>query len=164
MRLLFGLVTIFFCSACGAYSRPLAHAHESPEALARAALAAIERSDADALHALALTRDEFTDLVWPELPAARPERNLSPSFVWGDLSLKSNVALRQTLTVFGGHKHALVSVRFLGETTRYDSFRVHRESELTVKDLDGTERNLRVFGSVIEKDGRYKVFSYVVDD
>jgi hypothetical protein len=41
---------------------------------------------------------------------------------------------------------------------------VQRESELTVKDPSGTERQIRVFGSMIEKGGRYKVFSYVVDD
>jgi hypothetical protein len=33
-----------------------------------------------------------------------------------------------------------------------------------VKDADGTERQVRVFGSVLEKDACYKVFSYVVDD
>jgi hypothetical protein len=102
--------------------------------------------------------------VWPDLPAARPERNLSPSFVWGDLHQKSNIMLRGTLAAHGGKKYALVSMRFLGETTQYESYRVHRESELTVKEADGTERPLRVFGSVLEKDGRYKVFSYVIDD
>ena len=51
------------------------------------------------------------------------------------------------------------SIRFLGETTQVpDSYRVHRESELTVKDADGIERQVRMFGSVIEKSGRYKVF------
>ncbi len=58
----------------------------------------------------------------------------------------------------------LVGIRFLGETTPYGSYLVHRESELTVKDLDGTQRDIRLFGSVLEKGGRFKVFSYVIDD
>jgi hypothetical protein len=33
-----------------------------------------------------------------------------------------------------------------------------------VKDADGNERQARMFGSVIEKGGRYKVLSYVIDD
>jgi hypothetical protein len=33
-----------------------------------------------------------------------------------------------------------------------------------VKDAGGNERQMRVFGSVLEKDRRYKVFSYVIDD
>lgn len=143
---------------------PLPNSHESADALSRAVLAAIESRDVDALHALALNKGEFAEDVWPELPAARPERNLSSSFVWGDLHQKSNITLRDTLAAHGGKKYEFVSIRFLGEMTPYRSYRVHRESELTVKDGEGNERLLRLFGSVIEKGGRYKVFSYVIDD
>jgi hypothetical protein len=162
MRVRVLVVAAVLLTACG--SRPLSNSHESPEALGRAVLAALETRDVDALRALALTREEFTEHVWPELPAARPERNLSPSFVWGDLNQKSNVTLRNTLGAHGGKKYEFRSIRFLGETTQYDSYRVTRESELTVKDSAGSERQVRLFGSVLEKDGRYKVFSYVIDD
>jgi hypothetical protein len=40
---------------------------------------------------------------------------------------------------------------------------VHRESVVLARFPDGSERRVRVFGSVLEQDGRYKVFSYVVD-
>lgn len=163
MRMLFViLATSAFLSACA--PAPLPNSRESPEALSRAVLAAIEARDADALRSLALTREEFFDRIWPELPAARPERNLSPSFVWGDLNQKSNISLRDTLSAHGGRTYEFVSIRFLGETTQYDSYRVQRESELTVKEPSGTERQIRLFGSMIEKGGRYKVFSYVIDD
>ena len=162
MRLL--LVVCLFAAACAGSSRPLPNSHESPEVLARAVLTAIERRDTDALLALALNKEEFEEHVWPELPAARPERNLSVNFVWGDLNQKSNATLRDTLAAHGGKKYEFRSIRFLGETTQYDSLRVHRESELTVKDADGIERQVRMFGSVIAKSGRYKVFSYVIDD
>jgi hypothetical protein len=134
---------------------PLPNSRESPEALAHAVLAAIEVRDADALRSLALSREEFTEHVWPELPAARPERNLSPAFVWGDLNQKSSVMLRDTLAAHGGRRYELAAIRFLGDTTQYESYRVQRESELTVKDPSGTERQIRVFGSMIEKGGRY---------
>lgn len=164
MRIPAVIISAFLVTACTGSSQPLPNSHESPEALSRAVLAAIERRDANALRALALTKEEFTEYVWPELPAARPERNLSPSFVWGDLNQKSNITLRQTLAAHGGKKYELISIRYLGDTTAYESYRVHRESELTVKDAEGNERQLRMFGSVIEKGGRYKVFSYVIDD
>ena len=161
MRFLVGLIAL---SAISCSSAALPNAHESPEALSRAVLGAIEAGDTDALRSLALNKEEFTEHVWPELPAARPGRNLSPSFVWGDLSQKSNIMLRGTLSAHGGKEYTLVRILFLGETTQYDSYRVHRESELTVKAADGIEKQLRVFGSVLEKGGRYKVFSYVIDD
>jgi hypothetical protein len=41
---------------------------------------------------------------------------------------------------------------------------VHREAALTVRDPAGMEREIRVCGSMLEKDGGWKVFSYVVDE
>ena len=161
MRLFIGFIALlgFGCSA-----EPLPHSHDSPEALARAVLKAIEERDTGALYALALNKEEFTEHVWPELPAARPERNLSVDFVWGDLQLKSNVTLRDTLAAHGGNRYEFIRMAFLGDTTAYGSYRVRRESELTVKDSTGTSRQIRMFGSMLEKNGRYKVFSYVLDD
>jgi len=164
MRISVLIISVALFTACGGFSRPLPNSHETPEALSRAVLSAIEARNVNALHALALDRQEFTEHVWPELPAARPERNLSAAFLWGDLNQKSNITLRDTLATHGGKKYEFVSIRFLGEATQYETYRVQRESELTVKDLDGTERQIRVFGSMIEKGGRYKVFSYVIDD
>ena len=161
MRLLAGAIALLTVSCSSA---PLPNAYDSPEALSRVVLAAIEGRDTDTLRALALSKEEFTKHVWPDLPAARPERNLNPSFVWGDLHQKSNITLRSILAAHAGKKYELIRVEFLGETTSYESYRVHRETELTVKQADGTERKVRVFGSVLEKGGRYKVFSYVVDD
>jgi hypothetical protein len=163
MRLATSLLLACSVIAC-ARTPPLPHSQESPEALARAVLVAIERRDAEALNNLALNEDEFREHVWPELPASRPERNLPLSYVWGDLHQKSNAALGQTLARHGGRKYELRAVRFTGEATEYSSYRVMRKSEVTVRDPQGGEQNLRVFGSVIEKGGRFKVFSYVTED
>jgi hypothetical protein len=161
MRLLIAIVAAWSVACSGA---PLPNSHESVESLGRAVLAAVERHDADALRALALDRIEFTEHVWAELPAAQPNRNLSAGYVWGDLNQKSNTSLKRLLAEHGGKTYTLHSVRFLGDTTQYDTYLVHRESELTVMDADGTTGRLRLFGSVIEKNNRYKVFSYVIDD
>jgi type IV secretory pathway VirD2 relaxase len=150
--------------ACGRPSAPLPNSHDSVESLARAVLEAVERRDIATLQALALNREEFAEHIWPELPAARPERNLSVGFVWGDLNQKSNMMLRETLAAHGGKKYHLVRVQFLGETTPYESYAVHRESELTVKGPDGIDQKIRLFGSVMEKSKRFKVFSYVISD
>lgn len=151
------------CIVC-ACSAPLPHSHDSPEALARAVLAAIEKRDVGALRMLALDKDEFAEHVWPELPAARPERNLTVHYVWGDLHQKSNIMLQHMLAAHGGTHYVLTGVRFLGETTDYRSFRVHREAELSVKADGGEQQRIRFFGSVIETAGKYKIFSYVTQD
>jgi hypothetical protein len=157
-----GLCCLLSVASCS--SPPLPHAHASPEALARAVLDAVAQRDVEALRMLALNKEEFEEHVWPELPAARPERNLTANYVWGDLQQKSNIMLRAMLAAHGGKRYELTGIRFLGETTAYASFRVHRESELSVKQDGGDEQQIRLFGSMIEKAGKYKVFSYVNQD
>ena len=141
---------------------PLASAHKSADSLAGAVLGALERKDRAALEALALNEVEFRDHAWPELPSSRQERNLPFSYVWGDLRQKSAHALGTTLASQGGRRYGLVGVAFSGQTT-YGTYIVHREATLRVKDLAGEQTDLRVCGSMIEKDGAWKVFSYVVD-
>ncbi|RPI56918.1 MAG: hypothetical protein EHM55_03655 [Acidobacteria bacterium] len=164
MRLPLVILLAVILSTCSAFSPALPNSLDSPEALARAVLQAVERQDVDALSRLALNEQEFREQVWPDLPASRPERNLPFSYVWGDLRQKSETQLKQMLAEYGGKKFELVSIRFRGDATTYASYRVHRESELMVKDPEGRERQVRLFGSVLEKNRRYKVFSYVNND
>jgi len=116
-----------------------------------------------ALETLALSEMEFRDHVWPQLPAARPERNLPFSYVWGDLRQKSTMALTGVMSREGGMRYELIAVRFNGETD-YRTYRVHRDTTLLVRDAGGVETDLRVCGSMIEQDGGWKVFSYVTAD
>ena len=125
-------------------------------------LDALARRDRAALDALALDEQEFRDHVWPALPAARPERNLPFSYVWGDLHGKSNSGLATTLTDRGGQRYEVSRVSF-AEATDYEGYRVHRDATFHVRNAGGTESEIRVCGSMIEKDGAWKVFSYVVD-
>ena len=127
-------------------------------------LDALATRDRAALERYALTEQEFRDHVWPYLPAARPERNLPFSYVWGELRQKSLGTLSQTLRRYGGQRYHLSSVQFSGETTDYGRFRVHRAATLRVRDSAAQPLELRVCGSMIERDGAWKVFSYVVDD
>jgi hypothetical protein len=142
---------------------PLANASASSEALAGAVLDALSRRDRLRLEALALNEREFRDHVWPDLPAARPERNLPFSYVWGDLHQKSNIRLADTLRNYGHTQYALKRVTFSGKTN-YARYVVHRDAKFEVTDSSGGSTELRVCGSFIEKNGVWKVFSYVVDD
>lgn len=135
---------------------------DSPEAVARAVLHGLDQGDRRALENLAVTADEFRDLVWPKLPASRPERNLPLDYVWKDLAAKSAANLGARLS---GSKSGLtlISLEFAGGVQDYGTFRVHRDTVLSLKDRDGRELRARLFGSAIESEGRFKVFSYVVD-
>ena len=158
-------VGVMLAIGCGAVGpSPLVNTHASARGLAEAVLQGFESRDLERLNALALTEAEFRDHIWPELPASRPERNLPWSYVWADLRQKSEGSLAESLTRYGGRRLTFDRIEYAGESTRYPSFVVHRETVLIVHGSDGTEQRLRLYGSTVEKDGRFKVFSYVVDD
>jgi hypothetical protein len=83
--------------------------------------------------------------------------------VWGDLRLKSQAGLVSVLGQYRGQQLSLVDVRF-GGSTPYAGYTVHRSAVFTVRRTDGSTGDVRLCGSMVEKDGRWKVFSYVVDD
>jgi hypothetical protein len=157
------LLATSILAACSAASPQLRHTFDSEEALATAVLAGIARNDHAALEALALSEAEFRQAIWPELPAARPERNMPLDYVWQDLGQKSRASLGSTLARHGGRRYELVEVKTLGESTTYETFAVRRDTELTVRTEDGQRRDVRLFGSMVVRAGRYKIFSYVVD-
>jgi hypothetical protein len=142
---------------------PLSHTFESADALARAVLDALEKRDADGLGQLALSESEFRDHVWPELPTSRPERNVPFEYAWGQLKQRSDGSLGATLARYGGRSLRFVQTRFTGETTTYRSFSVMRDSEIIAADEMGRDLILRLYGSAMLKDGRYKLYSFVVD-
>ncbi len=157
------LACLVCLAACVPAKAPLTDTRESPAAVARAVLEAVTTGNSGALAALALSEQEFREHVWPELPAARPERNLPFSYVWGDLHQKSDASLAATVAKYRGQPLSFVDVR-LGEVTRYQSYAVHRDTVVVVQKADGTTEDIRVCGSLLEQGGRWKVFSYVASD
>jgi hypothetical protein len=141
----------------------LENTFESPEEVSRAVLAALEAGDYETLRSYALSEEEFRRVVWPELPASRPGRNVPLSYAWGDLDHKSTNRLRGLIARRGGQRYELSQVGFEGETTRYDTFKVHRDSILVIRSEKAGVATVKLFGSMIERDGRYKLFSYNVD-
>ena len=142
----------------------LANTHLTPRELAEDFLVALRDRDDDALIALALSEEEFRAVVWPELPSSRPERNVPFEYAWGDLNQKSRNELRRTLARYGGEEMEFVRIEFDDETTDYAGvFKVHRDARLVLVDEHGHMSRLDLFGSVIEKGGRYKIFSFVTD-
>ena len=164
--LVVSLVAVFATlNAVRSRPEPLSGALESPDAVAEAVLEAMAARDAERLARLVLSEGEFRDHVWPYLPVSRPEVNMPFDVMWGMLRQNSQAYLRQTLAALDGEPPLEVrGVRFAGETSTYGDVRVHRDAELVVGAPDGSERVVRLFGSLIEQNGAWKVFSYVADD
>lgn len=142
----------------------LTQTFSSPEELARAVLEGIERGDAEALKQLPLSKDEFRLYVWPKLPSSRPERGVPFEFAWGNLHQKSNGSIARNFSRYKGKQLEYLEMRFETETTDYGTFKIHRDARVRVRDASsGREGWVDLFGSVMEWQGRYKLFSYVTD-
>ena len=165
--LVLGLVLLLVPPVGGAQpttaKSPYSHTFDSPEALAEQVLRYLELERLDELKALPLSEQEFAELVWPEMPAARPERGVPLDYAWGSLHQKSRNALAWTFHHHKGRRYELLRVVFDGETTEYQTFTVHREGRCLVRDEAGRETKLALFGSVLVHEGRYKLFSFVND-
>lgn len=167
------LVLALFAVACGETAESAGDAStdpvsleptfDSPEELAKAILLGLETEDGAALESYALTKDQFRLYVWPKLPSSRPERGVPFEFGWGDLYQKSHNSLLRTFARYKDRKLELVELRFEDGLTDYGTYVVHRDARVKVRTEEGEEEWLDLFGSVIEWQGRYKLFSYVAD-
>jgi hypothetical protein len=132
------------------------------EAVARAVVLALRARDVRRLEGLSVTEGEFRTLVWPRLPAASPGAGVPVDYAWADTSSKSRGYLANVLAEFGGRTLDVEAIRFLGATRDYGTFRIHGKASVRVRDEAG-RREVRLFGSLLESDDGWKVFSYVID-
>ena len=140
--------------------RRLADGAGSPEELARRFLDALARNAIDDVRRLAMTEEEFRTRVYPELPVSDPARNASAEFVWNMLHIRSESNLHSLMRQSGSRALGLEEIRFRGDSEAYDTFHVHRESMLVLTDEAGEQQTARLFGSVLEMDGQFKIFSF----
>jgi hypothetical protein len=166
--LLFGLIALLISAVLavqvlvGDQQAPkLAGSRPSMERLSVDFLNALEEGDEETIRQLALNKEQFSEFVWPELPASDSGTNLNADWVWNQTQMRSLVDLSTTLFSHRGKHYELVEFRFEDETEDYRSFKVHRDARLMVVDEVGEERELNLFGSVLEIDDEFKIYSFV---
>lgn len=139
----------------------LSHTYDSPEALGRAVLDALRRRDRGALESLRVTREEYLELFWPELP----ERDDTPfDFAWQLNDDHSRTGISQALGEFGGQDFELIELRFTEPPEVYETFTVHFGAELRVRRIsDGKEGTLPILSVVAERGGRWKLLNFRED-
>jgi hypothetical protein len=126
-------------------------------------LDAVAANDIDAARTLAVTREEFDRYIYTELPASDPARNLSAGFLWESTALRSEAGLRSAMSGVGGRSFELEGLRYTSGIDDYPTWRLHRGAQLTLRDAGGARYVVRLFGSVLELDGQFKIYSYNTD-
>ena len=134
---------------------------DSADALAAAALERLAAGDRAGLAALALSERELRATVWPALPASRPDVGMPWAYFWRDHAARSGAHLAALVARHGGRRYRLAGVMFDGETA-YGGVTIHRAPALDVVTPGGSSR-VRLFGSMAERNGRWKLYSFIVD-
>ena len=137
----------------------LSGAADSLEAASRRFLEVLSRGHRDEILAQAVNREEFEALVYPTLPAARPGSNWSVDFLWEMSLLHSLGGLERTLA-HAGNRYHLVTVYAAEGVREYSGFRLHRDIRLRVRDEEDREQEVKLFSSIIEMNGRFKIYSF----
>lgn len=144
--------------AGAARARALAYAKESPEAVARAVLEAIEHGSERKLESLLVTREEHRALLWPHLPE---RKSLPFGYVRKLNRHNTREGIDAALRKWGGAELELVGVEFTREPERYDSFTLHKGARVWVRRAsDGEEGYIDVLDVLVEWNGRWKPMNY----
>jgi hypothetical protein len=136
------------------------------EVLAEAILDACLREDKQAMRNMALSKEEFEQFIWPELPASNPKTNVTVDFVWGPLVFRSLNQMERNFRDLKGRKLELVSLRHRGELVEYATHRAYVDIEVVIRDAETGEekKGYPLFGTLVEMDGVFKVYSYAPYD
>lgn len=142
----------------------LRNAARSRDALVQHFAAAITRGDTAELRAIALDRAEFAYLIYPESPYVRPPYAQAPGVVWMMLQQGSASGLRRLLrdrTERGGWR--LLAHRCDAGATIEGANRLWRNCRVQLARASGDTAWARLFGVIVERDGRFKFASYAND-
>jgi len=133
----------------------------SKETLVDGLITALEQADSAAVTGLALNRAEFAWIYFPHTMYVAPPYELPPGLVWFQQQNRSSTGLTRLLR------------RYAGRTLHYEGFNCPDEAGEpfgegriwhgctvfgTLPEGDRVEE--RIFGSILEWDGRYKLVSY----
>jgi hypothetical protein len=131
----------------------------SREKLVRAFVRALEVQDTAALRRMVMKPGEFAWLYYPSSPLSRPPYELSPALMWFQLQGESERGASRLLSERAGH-----ALGYLGHTCAPPRVegknRIHPSCELRRVTAARDTIGERLFGLILERDGRYKFVSY----
>ena len=138
----------------------LGRASDSRDALVARALRALLAVDTADLSAMTLTAREFADLVYPESRYARPPLRQAPGLVWSLIEIPGRTGRRRAEERVGGLPLHLASYSCRSAPDREGDNIVWPDCVAILADAQGRVESHRLFGSILERDGRFKIISW----
>ena len=138
----------------------LAGGAPSPDSLVARFAAAVSARDTIALRALAVSPREFIDLVYPSSPYTKPPYRQSPGLLWSQIQLPSGTGFIRLLERLGGKPLHVDALSCPGRPEFQGENLLHASCTVRYASGDAPLREGRLFGTILERHGRFKFVSF----
>jgi hypothetical protein len=124
---------------------------------------AVARQDTAAVRAMVLGRAEYGWIYFPSLQRTNPATNMQPEVMWMLHTQESEKGITRVMRRLGGGQARFgayaceAAPRVEGANRYWDACTVETAAQ------DGEKARLKLFGSLIERGGRWKIVSYAND-
>lgn len=118
---------------------------------------AIAARDTAALNRLVINRAEFAWLYYADSRMAKPPYEAPPGLLWGQILASSDEGAQRMLNKYGGQRLVVKSVSCPGDPEVEGSNRIRQNCVATLAANGVSLPVTRYFGSIIERDGRFKL-------
>lgn len=132
----------------------------SAERLAREFLRAVGANDTASIRRLVVNRAEFGWLYYPYTRFTKRPYELGPELLWMQVNEASEKGIVRTLRRYGGSRLRFEALNCPDSAVAEGPNRITIGCQLRFAAADSAARSLQLFGSLIERDGRWKFVSY----
>ena len=146
----------------GAVTRPPPTGARTREALVRRFVRAVERRDTGSVRAMVLSRAEFAHIYYPHSPFTRPPHSQMVGLVWFFTESNSSKGISRVFDRLGGRPLLYRSHR-CNERPQRQGPNLLWEACVLVLGNEEAASDVRLFGSIIERDAQLKFVSYAND-
>ncbi len=141
-------------------ARRLKNGARSAEALCDEFLLALQKRDTTRLFELTISREEYLNWIWKELPTSKPIFNIPLDFVWENNWRNSVKGAYKALYDYGGMKLSFAGLTYKEAVDAYQTYVFHLKPILTVADSAGKTYTLKSMSAIVEMNGLFKVLNY----
>lgn len=138
----------------------LQHASASLEQLVARLAHAVSTNDTTDLNAMVLNRQEFAYLYYPDSPMSKPPYEAPPELLWGQILASSDKGARQLVNRLSGSTIAVSKLRCPSAPDTAGRNLLHTRCEVRFVAPGKAPLEGNLFGSVIERDGRFKFMGF----
>jgi hypothetical protein len=135
---------------------------DTPEDLARRVVEAVRTKDVPTLRDLRVSEKLYKEELCPAFLASKPRHTMNVDFHWNLLQVNALEGMREILNRYGGQPIEYRGLEDPDEIEEYGTFRLWRRVRVRIQ-LEGKEKEIsaRLFGAIVERNGRFKLLSYV---